>query len=220
MIIYLYHKRHKLTGLNYFGKTKRDPYKYVGSGLYWRRHLKEHGKHIETVSVWQFTDVNECVNFAINFSALHNIVVSDEWANLKIENGLDGGFPELSTVSRLKGVSTRKNKGSYIQTDVAKEKRKSTLLERYGSLKTFTKHTQQSKDKLSVANTGRRHTKEELKKMSESHLGSKNAFAKLNETQVIDIKHSNKSALELSIIYNVSRSLIYKIKSGSIWSHI
>jgi hypothetical protein len=32
MITYLYHKRHKQTGLNYFGKTIRDPYVYRGSG--------------------------------------------------------------------------------------------------------------------------------------------------------------------------------------------
>ena len=91
MITYLYHKRHRITGLNYFGKTKRDPYLYNGSGVYWFRHLQKHGKDIETVQVWKFTDLNECSKFAIQFSENNNIVESKEWANLCPENGLAGG---------------------------------------------------------------------------------------------------------------------------------
>ena len=35
---YLYVKQHNKTGLKYFGKTtKKDPLKYKGSGLYWKR---------------------------------------------------------------------------------------------------------------------------------------------------------------------------------------
>jgi len=91
-MIYLYHKKHKITGLNYFGKTTVDPYSYNGSGKYWNSHLKKHGKEIETVEVWKFDNVNECSLFAINFSKENNIVESKDWANLKEENGLDGGF--------------------------------------------------------------------------------------------------------------------------------
>lgn len=50
MIIYLYVKRHKVTGMKYFGKTvKKDPYKYNGSGLYWVRHIKKYGKKEKTI---------------------------------------------------------------------------------------------------------------------------------------------------------------------------
>lgn len=92
MITYLYHKRHKLTGLNYFGKTIQDPYIYVGSGVYWNKHLTKHGNNIETVEVWEFTNLDECSKFAVEFSIKNNIVESKEWANLRIENGQDGGF--------------------------------------------------------------------------------------------------------------------------------
>jgi hypothetical protein len=85
---------------------------------------------------------------------------------------------------------------------------------------TFTKHSSSAKKKVSDANTGRKHTKEELIKMRESHLGSKNAFAKLTEAQVIKIKQSVLSVKELSILYKVSTPTIYKIKNGSTWSHI
>ena len=91
MITYLYHKRHKQTGLNYFGKTTQDPYIYTGSGTHWTRHLKKYGYDIETIKVWEFQNLEECSKFAVDFSVHNNIVESLQWANLRIENGMDGG---------------------------------------------------------------------------------------------------------------------------------
>ena len=49
MSIYsLYVKTHRKTGLKYLGKTNQDPHKYPGSGVYWSRHLKEHGDDVDT----------------------------------------------------------------------------------------------------------------------------------------------------------------------------
>ena len=42
----LYVKTHQVTGLKYLGQTsKSDPHKYTGSGKYWLRHIKQHGKN-------------------------------------------------------------------------------------------------------------------------------------------------------------------------------
>ena len=91
MLIYLYVKKHNKTGLKYFGKTtKNDPYRYNGSGTYWKRHLNVHGKDISTLEVWKFDNIDECVKFALDFSEKNNIVESKDWANLNIENGRDG----------------------------------------------------------------------------------------------------------------------------------
>lgn len=91
MTIYLYIKTHNDTGIKYFGKTtKKDPHKYTGSGKYWKRHLKKHGSNYSTEIVATFEDESSCQEFALNFSKKHNIVDSDEWANLQEENGLDG----------------------------------------------------------------------------------------------------------------------------------
>lgn len=43
---------------------------------------------------------------------------------------------------------------------------------------------------------------------------------KIKEEQVLDIINSNLKATELSIIHNVSISLIYKIKKRKRWTHI
>lgn len=89
--IYLYIKTHNKTGLKYFGKTTRkNPHKYLGSGKYWLAHLKKHGADYTTEIYGHYTDKQQCLKEAIEFSEKHNIVDSVEWANLRIES-LDGG---------------------------------------------------------------------------------------------------------------------------------
>lgn len=90
---YLYIKQHALTGLLYFGQTsKSDPVSYLGSGLYWKRHIKTHGEeHVVTLWYELFTNKEELTSFAIQFSKDLNIVESKSWANLTVENGLYGG---------------------------------------------------------------------------------------------------------------------------------
>lgn len=87
----LYIKQHNDTGLKYFGKTTSDPEKYKGSGLYWNSHLKIHGNNVSTIWYKRFYDKKSLNEYALAFSKENNIVESAEWANLKPENGLDGG---------------------------------------------------------------------------------------------------------------------------------
>lgn len=91
---FLYIKQHKVTGLLYFGKTvNRNPLTYKGSGKHWVNHYNKHGKeHIETLWYCLFTDMETLVEFATTFSVQQNIVDSTIWANMEIENGLDGGY--------------------------------------------------------------------------------------------------------------------------------
>lgn len=89
---YLYIKQHSITKKKYFGKTTKDPYKYNGSGSYWLKHIKKHGKeHIVTLWVSNLYYDTSIVDVALYFSFENNIVESSEWANQKPENGLDGG---------------------------------------------------------------------------------------------------------------------------------
>jgi hypothetical protein len=107
LIKYLYVKQHKETGLKYFGMTRKDPYKYKGSGRRWASHLKEHGTEVETISVWSFEDEVECFEFAVKFSLDNNIVDSREWANLVIEDSLQGGQNHGQTQQRTKDAARR-----------------------------------------------------------------------------------------------------------------
>jgi hypothetical protein len=90
MPIYLYIKTHKITGLNYLGKTTQNPFTYPGSGLHWKRHLQKHGNHVHTIVLQECTTNEEISRWGIYYSGLFNVVESKEWANLKPESG-DGG---------------------------------------------------------------------------------------------------------------------------------
>lgn len=109
---WLYIKKHKVTGLKYFGKTiQKDPYKYQGSGRYWKSHLKKHGREIETLWCRKFDDEIKLVRFALLFSKLNHIVESKDWANKMIENGLDGGAGHPHTQeTKIKMSKTRKGR--------------------------------------------------------------------------------------------------------------
>ena len=95
----------------YFGKTVRDPKKYLGSGQYWKKHIKIHGTDIETVWSELFVDKKMLIEFAKNFSETNNIVNAVDsngnkiWANVVPEDGLQGG-QNIGIESPLKGKST------------------------------------------------------------------------------------------------------------------
>lgn len=89
--IYLYVKIHNKTGLKYLGKTtKKDPYKYKGSGVYWLKHIKKYGYDVTTKILFVSNDIIEFEKVSLQYSYIYNIVDSPEWANLQEENGKDG----------------------------------------------------------------------------------------------------------------------------------
>ena len=91
MQTYLYIKQHSVTGKLYFGKTIRNPEKYLGSGVHWLNHIRKHGtKHVVNLWYYLFETKEECTEFAIEFSNKMNIVESDQWLNLCVENGIGG----------------------------------------------------------------------------------------------------------------------------------
>jgi hypothetical protein len=96
MTIYLYKKTHNITGLKYLGKTKQDPFKYKGSGIYWTAHLKKHGNDVTTEILLETATDEELIKAGLYYSELWNVVNSNDWANLKPEAGDGGGMPEAS----------------------------------------------------------------------------------------------------------------------------
>ena len=142
-MIILYIKTHKVTGLKYFGKTtKKDPHKYTGSGKYWLNHLKKHGKNIDTEIIGRFECEKKCSEFALKFSMENNILESNQWANLRLENGLDGAPVgnsfSLETIEKMRNSKIGKKPKEYFvemakknigwkQTNYQKQKARETL---------------------------------------------------------------------------------------------
>lgn len=120
-IKFLYVKQHSVTGLKYFGMTSNDPFKYRGSGTYWRRHVKKHGgfKYVETIKTWKFDDIELCSDFALRFSEENNIVESKEWANEVPEDGLSG-YPKGIKRSKETIDKMRKPKSEEHRQNISK----------------------------------------------------------------------------------------------------
>ena len=125
----LYIKQHNKTGKLYFGKTvSLDPVIYPGSGVYWSRHLNEHGNNVTTVWHKLFTDETDIFEFATFFSEFFNIVNSNNWANLVPETGLDGFPPggKMPARSEIHKKNWADSRTGSKWTEEQKEKRKGT----------------------------------------------------------------------------------------------
>jgi len=108
-------KSHNVTGLKYlcYTKTKGLLYdNYKGSGVLWKRHLAKHGNDISTELIFETVDYNDFKIEAIRQSLFFDIVNSDDWANLKLEEG-DGG----DTVSNKRWI-TDGTKDKYLNNDL------------------------------------------------------------------------------------------------------
>ena len=179
-ITHLYIKTHNATGLKYFGKTtSKDPFKYSGSGKYWLRHLKSHGKDISTKIVASFTkeQKEEMVEFALFFSEFFNIVESNEWANLEPENGINGG-----SIGRMVSKET-KQKMSKAKQNMSKETKLKLSIAHKGKIvskETKQKMSKIAKKRFSIPENnsmfGKNHTKESKLKMSKNKKGKPSTF--------------------------------------------
>ena len=108
-------KTHNITGLKYLCYTRSEGKEYdnyKGSGKIWKRHLKKYGDSITTELIFESLFFDEFKKIAIEKSIEYDIVSSDLWANLKIEEG-DGG----DTVSNKKWI-TNGISDTYLNNDL------------------------------------------------------------------------------------------------------
>ena len=111
-IYYLYKKTHNKTGLQYLGQTSQlDPHKYSGSGTRWMHHLKKHGYDYTTEILKECVSKDDLKLWGLYYSKLWNVANSNEWANLKLEEG-DGGKPSIETIEKIRKALTGR-----VQTD-------------------------------------------------------------------------------------------------------
>ena len=190
MSIYLYIKTHQKTGLKYFGKTARDPYKYKGSGTYWKLHLRKHGNHVDTEVLGCYTE-DEVVVVATKFSHDHNIAESSEWANLIDENGLDGGYT---------GEIWNKGKKCSPLSEEHKAKVSAALKGHVVS--------EETKAKISAGKKGKKRTEEQNSKQSKRMTGKKRGRYATRRTTNRRWQHTEESKLKMS-----------DVKKGRLWYH-
>jgi len=107
MTIYLYKKTHNVTGLKYLGKTvSKNPSKYKGSGTKWRSHIIKYGYNVTTEILKECETPDELKYWGQYYSALWNIVESEDWANL-IEEAGPGGLWSNESKSKLSNTKKK-----------------------------------------------------------------------------------------------------------------
>lgn len=197
MIIYLYIKTHRITKLKYLGKTiKSDPHSYYGSGHYWKRHLKKYGYDYDTEILKECQSNDELKYWGRYYSELFNIIESEEWANLKIEEG-DGGRPSDNGIERIRKSNlgrTPWNKGKKVMTE-------------------------EQKENLRQRNLGKpsyKRTPETLEKFSKARKGKSVGKSRVSNRKGIIMSEEQKEKIRKSML-GQKRSEETKAKHRAIW---
>lgn len=120
------------SGLMYLCQTKQEPYSYKGSGTRWTNHIKRHKSHIITCIIGEYETMEELREAGIRYSRELNVVESEEWANLREEDGTGGGSGKVGRRWKIKDTSKmrgpkRKRKGDPKYQDCLEEARKRML---------------------------------------------------------------------------------------------
>ena len=70
-------------GLMYLGKTTLNNHdSYLGSGKYWKLHIKKHNLHPKDIKTWvlhETEDKDDLIKIGLYYSKLLNIVDSKNW---------------------------------------------------------------------------------------------------------------------------------------------
>lgn len=167
--IVLYLKTHNITGMKYLGQTSRDPYKYQGSGLDWKAHIKENGYDVSTQILLITNDMNELAETGLFFSKLWDVQKSKDFAN-RVPEGGKGGVAGIKLTEEHK----RKLKENHVGN-------------------TGKKCSEETRQKIITAMTGMVFTEDHKSKLKENHRG--NTGRKFSETHKQKISSSNKGRI-------------------------
>lgn len=166
--LYLMIKTHKTSGLKYLCKKTTNSDKkailYKGSGKYWKRHLKIHGREVDTEILVKYplNNINAFSKVCLEYSNIYNVVDSDDWANLIEENGLTGAVVGINNPSKRADVNFKKSK---------------SLTGKYCGEKGLF--------------YGRKHTMETIKKISDANKGDNNVMRRNLEARAKMIATKN-----------------------------
>lgn len=176
-MLYLYVKTHNKTGLKYLGYTSnKNPHLYEGSGIYWKTHLNKHGKDFTTEIIKECSTKEEIKEWGKHYSDLWNVVDSNEWANLKPEEG-DGGNPGPEGIKKIvkkqigrvpwnKGKKMPNSFGKQISERQIGSKQSQETIQKRAEKNRGQKRSEETKQRMSEAQKGRTFTKETKKKQS------------------------------------------------------
>ena len=134
----LYLKTHNKTGLKYLGITSEDPYKYKGSGVEWKDHIKKHGRHDVTTEVLYEEKLPDghktsptLKEIAVGYSHSLNIVEDKGYANAMIESGVIGSLGNLPVKYDWVGENKFNEHNESVDTDYEEDFLSKTPMKNY-----------------------------------------------------------------------------------------
>ena len=170
MTIYLCIKTHATTGLKYLCKTKKDPFKYNGSGVDWKLHLIKYGTD-HTTEIIRMCQTNVEMSFwGRYYSTLWNIVNGQDdfgnkiWANRIPESGGGGGAPGWTPSAEWRLKKSLSLRG---------RKQDPAIVTRRKNSNTGKKRSEETCKKMSIAATGKKQSSDTISKRAASKLGKK-----------------------------------------------
>lgn len=151
-------KTHTNTGLKYLCvTTKFNHAKYLGSGLYWRRHLHKHGRLFETELIFESTDLMLFNQTCSDKSLEYDVVNSNNFANLIPELGYNvkGGsmlrLQDCYTEDQLRLIYDKRNISIRNNHWSKNDDKRSEICSRISKSHKSRTITQKQLDQLSVA---------------------------------------------------------------------
>lgn len=174
---YLLLKTHKTTGLKYLCKTSRDDWeRYSGSGKYWLLHLEKHGYVFNTELLFKSDDIDEFSKICLNYSSELKVVESNEYANLKPEDGLRGGdYVSFKSSEWKKWYSDIQSKKASLEWSMLKTERSKAISDGRKNMSEEEKNNRADKFRESYKDGSKNHI---FAKYSKERRGSGNPNSK------------------------------------------
>lgn len=175
---YIYVKLSPL-GLFYLGKTTKNPFNYLGSGIVWKRHIIKNNiskDDIKTYILHETNDFLDLKKMGEYYSNLFDVTNSEKWGNLKPENG-DGG--DTSMCENWKKPPIISGDTHWSKSDDWREKQRKKFLSELNPV-----NRDDVKEKIRIKSIGRIVSKETKNKMSENKKGNKNPFFNRKHSEV------------------------------------
>jgi hypothetical protein len=183
--MYILYLKESPLGLKYLGKCiNKDPYKYMGSGKYWKSHLQKYGflkDDIKTEILLETKDLNELKEKARYYSELWSVDKNKNFANLKPETGVGGG-------EHMRGVPKSEDWKKRMSERIRRPEEGKKISKALTGKKLSLEHIQ----KLKISHLGIKYSQETNKKRGESISKSKKGVAFTEEHKLALKKPKNK----------------------------
>jgi len=209
-MIYLYLKKHNKTNKKYLGKTVQNPHKYLGSGTYWKEHLRRYGEDVSTEILFQTESNEELKEKAIYYSELWDVANNAEFANTVPEAG-DGGDTSKSPAYQKYLNEIQRNPNSDVNKKNRERMKKNNPMHRPETVERV--FSEQNNRKRAMAKVGKELSWDHKRSISEAikaknlkpWLGRKHSEE--TKLKMRGRKHSEESKLKMGEAKRIKREL-------------